>query len=319
MTTLSPLSVVKMMTKGAYDLQLLRMQTGLRLCANFRAKLGEAGEGEHNPPDIDDLPEEAQKMLKRLRDDYSRITDAIAAEATGKRRRSRGPASALPPRAKFKGRGLISDYAELVLVGQYIALEQQERRQFIELGHELELIPIYTEFLDGVRGIGPAMAAVIVSTLDPHKAQYVSDFWAYAGLDVASDGRGRSRRKEHLVEREYTNAAGEQATRMSITYNPWLKTKLMGVLASSFLRSNSPYRELYDSYRHRKENTPDLDWNKGHIHFASMRYMVKIFLKDLWVCWRELEGLDVGMSYAEKKLGIKHSGPPIHQRKPRAA
>jgi len=55
----------------------------------------------------------------------------------------------------------------------------------------LERIPIYTEFLEQERGVGPAMAGVLVTYLDPHKARHVSSFWRYAGLDVGADGRGR--------------------------------------------------------------------------------------------------------------------------------
>lgn len=38
----------------------------------------------------------------------------------------------------------------------------------------------------------------------------------------------------------------------------------------------------------------------------AIRYMIKMFLKDLWVAWRTLEGLPVTPDYAEAKLGMKH-------------
>lgn len=45
-----------------------------------------------------------------------------------------------------------------------------------------------------------------------------------------------------------------------------------------------------------------------HRKNMAIRYMVKVFLKDLWVAWRTLEGLPVTPDYAEAKLGLKHGG-----------
>jgi hypothetical protein len=162
--------------------------------------------------------------------------------------------------------------------------------------------------LKDVRGCGPLMAAVIISEIDPHKAKYVSSFWKYAGLDVAEDGNGRSRKKEHLVEVEYVNKDGELSKRQSITFNPFLKTKLVGVLGTSFIRSGGKYAEIYYDYKNRLENHPvHKDKTKLHKHNMAIRYMIKMFLKDLYIAWRKLEGLPVLPDYAEGKLGIIHS------------
>jgi hypothetical protein len=169
---------------------------------------------------------------------------------------------------------------------------------------------------------------VLITSFDITVANHVSAFWAYAGLDVAPDGRGRSKRKEHLVERTYKSAAGTEETRMSVTYNPWLKSKLMGVLAGSFLRtSDSAWKATYDGYRHRLETDPSRHkatlveykrankageetsclWTPGRIHKAAMRYMVKMFLLDFWLKWRAIEGLPITPSYHEAKLGHRHA------------
>jgi len=43
---------LRAMVRSCYDLQKLRIQAGLRLCANFRAEIGqEAGESEDELPD----------------------------------------------------------------------------------------------------------------------------------------------------------------------------------------------------------------------------------------------------------------------------
>jgi hypothetical protein len=52
------------------------------------------------------------------------------------------------------------------------------------------------------------MAGVILSEIDITKAEYPSSLHKYAGLDVAGDGQGRSRKKEHLEESDYIDKDG---------------------------------------------------------------------------------------------------------------
>lgn len=297
-------STIRTIVRGAYDVQKLRIQTGNRIVGNFRAKLGQ------EPGELTEtLDKEAQELLADLKKRYRRIADAITTE-TGRLRN-----------IEFPGDEVISDYTEFALVEQYLDLERDEQRHFKRLEISLRNIPIYKEFLKKQVGIGPAMAGVIISEFNIHAAPYVSSLWRYAGLDVAidGDGLGRSKRKEHLVTRSYKNAKGEEAERMSVTYNPWLKTKLMGVLATSFMRSNSPWLEHYKNYRHRIESDPnrimtdkpgfhkDNTWTKARRHQASLRYMIKMFLAQLYNEWRTLEGLPVHPTYQEAKLGHAHN------------
>lgn len=307
--------LLKLMVKGGYDLQALRMQTGLRLSANLRAKLAdepvEVAEGD--PPAPDEMSEEAEKIIDRLKDEYKRLCDGVARNRT------------LPTEKGFAGGELISSFTELTLVDQYIRLESQETLQFRQMTSTLEKIPVYQHYLEQQRGVGPAMAGVLIATLDPLKARYVSSFWKYSGIDVGADGRGRSRRAEHLVERQYIDKNGKEASRMGVTYNPWLKTKLF-TLAGSFMRSGSPWRDAYDQYKHRimsdpaRVKLPIAEWKKryaagddcsnlwspGRIDMAAKRYMIKMFLADLWTNWRKLEGLPVTATYHEAKLGHRH-------------
>ena len=128
------------------------------------------------------------------------------------------------------------------------------------------------------------------------------------GLDVAGDGKGRTRKQEHLVDREYKDKNGNDATRKSITYNPFAKTKLMGVLAGSFLRCASPYAQVYKDYKQRLEHHPaHKEKTVAHRHQMAMRYMAKRFLVDLHAKWRALEGLEVTQEYAVRKLGMDTS------------
>jgi len=177
---------------------------------------------------------------------------------------------------------------------------------------------------------------------------------------------GRSKKEYCLVNRTYISKDKEEKVRRSITFNPFLKTKLMGVLASSFIKAGgsttvngekmgkakrlelakskgfvtknvqaeeldykvaeflralgfevnvqrSKYNAVYYEYKERLANSPQhASKSNLHRHNMALRYMVKIFLMDLYMVWRELEGLEVFPPYHEAKLGIFHKGEPNH-------
>jgi len=284
------MSNLKTIVRGAYDIQKNRIQTGNRLVGNFKAKLGQA------PSEKEDtIDKEGQQVLLNLRRSHKLLTDGVAS---------------FPRQATFKGDEVISDYTELCLVDNYLELEAQEKSHFRRLGNILKGYPIYNEFLLGVTGVGPAMAGVMLSEIDITKAEYPSSLHKYAGLDVASDGQGRSRKKEHLEDSEYVDAEGEVKIKKGITFNPFLKTKLVGVLGSSFIKQSPDkciYRKIYDDYKHRLEHMDaHKEKSKGHRHNMAVRYMVKMFLVDLYNAWRRIEGLPVAPTYSEAKLGKVH-------------
>lgn len=169
------------------------------------------------------------------------------------------------PQAKH-AEAVLGDEDRLFLTGIATKLADLEREAAAHLAKRLKSVPLYNNWLKHQRGVGPTMSACILSSFDIHHADTVSKFWAYAGLDVMKDGRGRRRVK------------GEK-----LHYNPWLKTKLVGVLADSFIKvgtwdselgcyvqrrkvpkSDPPeytvkpletdtlWRRFYDDYKHRK-------------------------------------------------------------------
>ena len=288
-------SVMRAMVRGAYDLQKLRIQSGLRVVAAFKTKIGQMpGHSE------DELDEVAATILATLREEYERITDALTAD---------GKVRKVKP-SDFNGYKLLSDASEMSLVREYLSLLKAEEEQFKDIGKALKFVSIWANWLEGVRGCGPAMAGVIVSEIDIHKAMYPSSLHKYAGLDVAPDENGipagRSRKAAHLIDAVYTDAEGKEATRKSITFNPFLKTKLVGVLGSSFIKLGGPYRDVYDNYKNRLQNRHDLsEESKGHIHNMAVRYMIKIFLIDLHREWRKLEGYEPTLPYHVAKLGLR--------------
>jgi hypothetical protein len=276
------------MVRGAYDLQKLRIQTGNRIVANFKTKLGQAP----SHPE-EELEEEEQEVLVDLRRRYKKLTDGV---------------KVFPKQATFKGDEVISSYTELCLLAQYVSLEDQEATHFKRVEQILMEYPIYTEFLLKVKGCGPAMSAVILSEIDITKANYPSSLWKLAGYDVVTeDNKGRSRIKEHRVPKSYTNKEGEIKETVGITFNPFLKTKLY-VLGTCFLKvKESPYKDSYYNYKNRLENHPaHKEKTKLHRHRMAIRYMIKRFLVDLYLNWRRIEGLEVHDEYSIGKLGMTH-------------
>lgn len=278
---------LRAIVRGTYDLQKLRIQTGNRIVANFKVKLGiEPGESE------DKADKKAKKILKQIRMTFDKITDGCAT---------------IPSSRQFRPEGIISEYTELVLIAGYFDLMRHEKVHFESLRKVIHQEPLWRLYLKDVKGCGTAMTGVLLSEIDITKAKYVSSLWKYAGLDVADDGRGRSRRKEHLVEYKYINKDGEEATRQGITFNPFLKSKLTKVLGGCFLKAGAEYAKIYRDYKCRLENHPIYkDVSIGHRHNMAIRYMVKMFLVDLYVNWRGLEGFPVNKSYQEAKLGHVH-------------
>jgi len=295
--------------RGMYDMQKLRIQAGNRIIANFRSKLGiEAGES-----DIES-DKAAQDLLAALREEYQLLTDGV---------------SRITRRINLEDGKYIDTHTEIRLIQQYEKLADAERSAEIALEDLLEEQPIWTEFLVDVDGCATKMASVLISEIDIAKAKYPSSLWKYSGLDVVH-GEGRSRKKEHLEEVEYENKNGKMDTRKGLTYNPFLKTKIRGVLAENFIRQNEQYKQIYDDKKHyymtrgfcngthseqgkavwmpsgQKTKQPQDYCTKGHAHNMAARYMVKMFLKDLYVEWRTLEGLPVSDTYHEAKMGHTH-------------
>ena len=265
--------VIRTMVRSAYDMQGLRIQMGNRVTGSFKAKLGLRQDGMSEK----ELEKQEKSLLEQLRRDYVRITDGVIAEHSENIK-----AEKLPTERKFVAGELITNYSELLLIDNYLATLKNEEHHFKDMEKILKKIPIYTEFLSKVRGIGPAMAGVILSEIDIYKAEYPSSLHMLAGLDVVHIGKytdgegkertvrgweidqfysddrnidkpflaegkypvsfeahGRSRKEFCLVKRQYINKDGEEAVRDSITFNPFLKTKLVGVLGTSFLRSGT--------------------------------------------------------------------------------
>ncbi len=147
---------------------------------------------------------------------------------------------------------------------------------------------IWNKFLKDIKGIGPALGASLIVTIDVHKTKHVSSLWKYAGLTPES----------------------KRVKGQKIDWNPFLKTTCFKI-GQAFVKTRGYYRDVYDEAKEgykkkhpeRIEENGKVKYNKGHIDMMARRYVVKIFLKDLWLFWRELEGLEITEPYVISHLG----------------
>ena len=94
---------IRSIVRGAYDLQKMRIQTGNRLVANFKSRLGQAP----STSEEEAFDEEHADFLKDLRVEFDRITDGVLAIPTIRQFRNR------MEKLADKDKILISDYTFL--------------------------------------------------------------------------------------------------------------------------------------------------------------------------------------------------------------
>lgn len=159
-------------------------------------------------------------------------------------------------------------------------IESVEKKAKAGLEKETRHYEIFNKWLASIRGIAETSAGQLIALIgDIGRFDSISSLWSYAGLNV-KDGKAPSRER------------GSQ-----ISYDPRLKGLSLGIIGENFIRQNSPYRKFYDEKKEYYEK--NRDWTRNHCHRAAIRYMVKQFLKHLWLKWRKLEGLRTSEPHPE--------------------
>jgi len=218
---------------------------------------------------------------------------------------------------------------------------EQEKEVEKKLKSVLGRFPIYNEWLRHVKGVGTIISGYLLGNIDIEEATTVSKIWQFAGLNpdlvrgkkrmsakdyksemgevVKKIDMGESKPEDYIVLTDEMIRGDKLASGFVSPFNQSLRVALMGILAPSFIKSRSSYAiEFYYPYKNRLEQSdrevlhigkmvPWKDVNKGHRDFAARRYMVKMFLKDLYAMWRPIEGLSVRKPYSEEYLGKVHA------------
>lgn len=223
-----------------------------------------------------------------------------------------------------------SDYTTIKYV--FDNSKEVEKKLLKDITEIVEKHPLYSNFLINVRGCGILISAVIFCEFDIFKADTVSKMWQYAGLNPTMV-KGKkiikiTKKTDHSqLIKEYENKKGEKCgivltndlirgDKLTSGYispfNTWLRTKLCGVLATNMIRNQKgdgksyaidfyyPYKQRLENEERWKETTP------AHRNNAAKRYMIKMFIQDLYKNWREIEGLPTRVPYQEEYLNHKH-------------
>ncbi|MDO8751570.1 MAG: hypothetical protein Q7K03_10590 [Dehalococcoidia bacterium] len=197
---------------------------------------------------------------------------------------------------------------------------EQEKAVEKMLLNVLKRFSVYTNYLAHVKGVGPIAAGWIVGEYDIEKATTVSKLWQFTGLNPGlvwgqkrvDDGED----KFHYVLTDKLVRGDKLTEGFVAPFNQRLRTALVGVMADGFIKAQNSYAlDYYYPYKSRLEQEAnpiageEKAWSevsKGHRDRAAKRYMVKMFLKDLYVAWRTIEGLPMRAPYAEEYLGKQH-------------
>jgi len=193
---------------------------------------------------------------------------------------------------------------------------------------------LYLQYLSKIAGIGPLIAAGMISYIDDvERFDTVSSLWQYCGYGM--NRFCKACKKPTSVEKKYEtgkiakklqplevcpickgDTKPERQKRIVGYQSNWnSRLKVLGWMAAeSFVRqpaAKSKYRKLYDiikkdeKRKHPKEivkNGKTL-YTPGHLNNSTKRKVTKIFLAHLWQTWRRQEGLEATEPYAKQLLG----------------
>ena len=151
---------------------------------------------------------------------------------------------------------------------EMVSLEGKTQRKFAKL---LKEFPIYTEFLQGVEGVGPQVSAgLIIHTGDIRRWPSVYHLYKGFGLDVQG-GKAPKKRKGTAAR-----------------WNHDARALLIGNLAPSWnKRKDCFYRQMIDAEKIRQAGLyPEL--TALHVQNRAFRFAVKRFLKEYFYTYKEL-------------------------------
>jgi hypothetical protein len=194
----------------------------------------------------------------------------------------------------------------------YASAWRQEQEMMQQMERLIEAHPAW-EWMSGVKGVGPTLAARLLTRLDIGRAKSPAAFWSYCGLSTvpAEQFVCPECGAETVAERNTRFRAGHPArgggARCPGSFRPigtapgervaqprprhgerarydMEAKKVCYLIGVSFVRCGGEYREHYDERRaYLQAQHPE--WAAKRIHMAAMRATVKRFLVHLWTAW----------------------------------
>lgn len=268
-------AAVRSAIRNTYGMQKMRIQAGNRVSAMVRQKLGlEPNEAEEENPEV-------KGILDQIRSEYSRITDGLIEKMTPSRIRGlkyeedghitniselilvdQYVSLLQKEEGLFKMIGVMLEdipiYREFlskipgigiqmaaVLIGEIDITRCKYPSSLIRLaGLDTVTIGVYKD----KEGKEQYIRGDVIKSLIPAEELNLRDTSKVYSFEIGGEkldftlrSVGRSARKYCLEKRPYTDSEGEECLKDSLTYRPWLKTKLIGVLAGSFLKQSKTY------------------------------------------------------------------------------
>jgi hypothetical protein len=172
-------------------------------------------------------------------------------------------------------------------------------------------------WLSGVKGIGPTLAARLLSRLDLSRAPSPASFWAYCGLatvpavvfgcsvcgrrELGTPGmRWAAGHTDPVTMRPCggtmvaagiaigSRVAQPRPRRGERARYDMEAKKICYLVGISFVRCGGPYRDYYHDRRAHLEAHHTV-WPPKRLHLAAVRATSKRFLADLWQAWNDAE------------------------------
>jgi len=143
------------------------------------------------------------------------------------------------------------------------------------------------EHIMSVKGIGPVLAATLISMISFERANSASALQRYAGFGVVDGKRERRVR-------------GQKSS-----FNGRLKAACR-VVGMELKHHNPAYRNIYEKaveYYGRSHS----EWTEPHIKNAALDKVIKLFLSHLWMHGRIIRGLSISKPYPFAIMGHDES------------
>lgn len=206
--------------------------------------------------------------------------------------------------------GEVPDDPEFDLLEDMIAAALQARAPFaaVEKSAEKEMarlaksLPVWTDFAEGVRGLGAiSLAVILAETGDLSDYPKKGHVWKRLGLAVINGVRQGGLRKTASAEEWIVHG-----------YNRQRRSRIF-VIGDVLIKQGDLYRQVYLDRKEYERRAAEalglivapaakipakdraLYVSDGHIHRRAQRYMEKRLIRDLWQAWngRRVTNLEV--------------------------
>ena len=331
---------IRCLISNVYDMQKLRISAGNRIVTSFYIKMGI-----NPSEKIDNAEKDEKKMIDRLKKDYKRITDGVVknSETIKKTIKDLNASDTILDIIKDETDYKLMKSYMLLLESEEDSVKVLEK--FVKAHpmytaffdgvkgcgtlmsavciayldpYKARHVSCFFRYcgLDTVQDTDKQGRKLFTTQDGTSRKVFIKDMDVETGNCIYEDETGKEyigdvlvsehgRRMGDTEMQDYVDKDGNIKQKRGLTYNPIVKTKLMGVLTGCIMKAKDPtYSTIYYDYRKRLDGSVKTkDYTDGHKNMMAQRYMIKQFLRNMWTTWRVIEGLPVDNPYEVEKLG----------------